>query len=678
MNVIGNVKSGSDLFTSAMFWLERKDYETALEALVECHRLGYKIEEIERIILGNYYIPYRNQHKQNYLKNIDLLRKYPYIYGRDYPIFDKLCYQFIPCSPTRYFIYDRDKHAFSSDFGLKMNLNLSHCEPNDVLMIKDEFSLSNILKCEEKTRDPDPFLWEKTPLFLFYQDFNEFVQYLQVFDFSLALGTERLVFLFGIDEVKQYFSDPQVLYPKFLLNARGGQSDDVAQYITEQYNLKREATHELLDRVANYYSAISKDELLKSIKGGKPRILFTTSRFTTALQYYTRDCALACDQLDIPNQVLIEKSNLHRVSEHTWLKVLNDFKPDIIFTIDHFRWEIPCLPDNVIHIGWVMDVLPNITSQESASKIGSLDFVLNAFVSNTKFLLDFSYPPDAIIEAPVVANPYIYKNYSLNQKEKEVYSAAICAFSNSGNPQKGLDYLLHLISASPDYEILETIFKFAYQDMYESFYKEEIFYSLEDYRKFLFDHLQTYAINIPERTLDILAENWRQEIGYRILRSLPLEWLHEKGYDLKIWGSEWIDHPVLSIYAQGVAANGEPLSRIINACQIVIGTNPGISTHPRAFESILSNSFYLSYRIPEEDDWANIRQYLQEGQEIVFAYSREDLYQKVDYYLENEAARKKVTRKARKKILGNLTYEALISRVLKEIVLKLEEPRNGV
>lgn len=669
-------QSGSDLFTSGMFWLERKDYEAALEALVECHCLGYKIEEIEKIILENYYIPYRIQHRQNYLKNIKLFSEYPYFYGRHFPDFDELHYQFIPCSATRYFIYDLNNHTFSSDFDLKMNLDLSQCEPNDVIMINSEFRLNNILNCEEKTREPAPFLWAKTPQLLFYQDFNEFVQYLQVFDFSSALETERLVFIFGREELEQYYSEPQALFPKLLLNIWDG-NDGTLRYITERYNLIRAEIHDLQDRVASYYSAISKKELLESIQGGKPRILFTTSRFTTALQYYIRDCALACDQLGIPNQVLIEKSNLHRVSVHTWLKVLNDFKPDIVFSLDHFKWEMPCLPDNIIHIGWVMDVLPNIASQESASKIGPLDFVLNAFVSNIDFLLDFSYPPEAIIEAPVVANPYIYKKYSLTQKEKEMYGANICAFSNSGNPQKGLDYLLNLISTSPNYDDLEKVFKLAYRDMYESFYQEKFIYSLENYRRFLFDHMKANGLSIPEETLAILAENWKQEIGYRILRSIPLEWLHEKGYDLKIWGSEWVDHPILSSYAQGVAANGEPLSRIINACQIVIGTNPGISTHPRVFESFLSNSFYLAYRIPEEDDWANIRKYLREDQEIVFAYSREDLYRKADYYLANEVVRKKIIRRARKKILKYLTYEELINRVLQEIALKLEEPRNG-
>lgn len=681
MYIKGNKKSeqlASDLFASGLFWLERKNYETALEALLECHRLGYRQEETENIILENCYLPYRNQYKQTYFKNMELLANYPYIYRRDYPDFDELSYEFIPFSASRYIIYDRNKGAFIADFDSKISLNLSQCKPNDVIMIKNEFQLDNIIACENKTWASQPYLWAKIPLFLFYQDFDEFAEYLQVLDLSLALESERLVFLFGRTELEQYFSEPQALLPQRLLNVWDQENDDLVKFISQQYNRKLEDINDLQDRLYSYYSAITRNELLESIASGNPRILFFTSRFTTALQYYTRDCASACDQLGIPNQVLIEKSNLHRVSGHNWLKVLNDFKPDIIFSIDHFRWEYPFLPDNIIYVCWVQDALPTIASQESAAKIGPLDFVLNAFVSYPNFFRDFAYPSEAIIEAPIVANPCIYKSYSLDQEEKDRYSANICAFSNTGNPQIGLDYCLTLISDSPIYSDLEKIFKLAYRDMYESFYQENIIYSLEDYRRFLLNHLGAHNLSIPAKHLDYLAQNWRQEVGFRMLRSIPLEWLHERSYDMKLWGREWVDHPVLADYAQGVAANGETLSRIINACKIVIGTNPVVTTHPRVGESILSNSFYLAYSIPAENDWANIRKYLIEDQEIVFAYNREDLYKKVDYYLENEVERRQIVHRGHKKILENLTYEALINRVLKEIHRKLKNVGNGV
>ncbi len=672
-----NERLGQDLLASGMFWLTGKKDELILEALLKSHRDGINKQAIENIVHEHYYIPYQDQHKQNYLSNIDLLRNYSYINSQDYPDFDELSFQFIPVSTSKFAIYDQKKCEFISDIDLTIQLDVSQCKIKEVYLIKNEFRVDNILAYEKASQDPQPFLWSRTPLFLYYTDINEFVQYLQLFDFSPVLESNRIVFLFGMEELEQYFSDPQAFIPKRLFNTEGGEKDDVAQYILHRNELIQEEVRDLQDRVNSYYNNISMQKLLASIKGGKPHILFVTSRFTTALQYYSRDCALACEKLGIPNQTLVQNSNLHGFNRLVWLKILNDFKPDIVFCIDFLRYQSPFLPQNMLFINWVQDDLPNIASREAAASIGPLDFILNAYFSNNKYLLDFGYPSEAIIAAPVGANPYIYKSYSLDQKEQELYGADLFAISNPGNPQKGLDYFLAQISDSP-IDNLEKVFKLAYRDMYESFYQEKIIYSHNEYINFIAGHFEANDIIASKEVLDTLARVWRDEVGYRICRSIPFEWLHEKAYDMKLWGSEWVDHPVLNSYAQGVAANGETLSKIINTCKIVIGTNPGMTTHPRAFESILSNSMYIAYRIPEENDWANIRNYLKEDREIVFAHSREDLYAKVDYYLENEAARRKIISGAQKKILEHLTYEALMSRVLREIALKLEEPRNGV
>ncbi len=666
-----NSNIGPDLFASAMFWLERQNHEATLEALLECYQLDYRKAEAEKTILEKCYMPYREQQKFCYMQNVAALRSYPNIYEHDYPEFDELRCLFIPYTAAQLILYDRKEVHFSA-FNLQTQLDSSQCEINKVYMIKDEFRFSNIMSCETKSRDPQPYLWSKIPLLLYYTDFNDFVQFLQIADFRPLLSSERVVFLFGQQELKQYYAEPQALYPETILNIKNGERDELVQFIVQQCNQLQEEMSELQDRIKSYYSLISRRDILSSMQDGKPRILFYTSRFTTALQYYIRDCALACDVLGIPNQVLIEKSDLHRVTMPVWLRMLDEFKPHIIFSIDHFRWEMPFLPANNVFITWVQDILTHITSRESASRIGELDFILNAFVSNPNFLWDYGYPREAIIDGPVVANPHIYQTYTLTEAEMKQYGADICAFSNAGNPQKGLDYFLDLIRASPSYDQLEPVFKKAYRDMYEAFYREEIIYTLDDYRKFLSEYLEAYGVSFWAGNIDELVQEWRQEVGYRILRSVPLEWLYEKGYDLKLWGSEWLEHPILAACAQGVAPNGETLSRIINAGKIVIGTNPGISTHPRVFESLLSGSFYLAYRIPAENDWADIREYLQEDQEIIFAYSREDLYKKVDYYLANEEERRQVIQQASKKINAGLTYEALFERVLQEIGGQLE------
>lgn len=662
--------SAQDLFQRGMFWLERQDNEFAVESLLECYRAGINKQEIESIILKDLYFPYQDQYKKNYTHNIELLREYPHIYRSDYPDFDKLNYQFVCCSDTHFVIYDRSKNNFTFDFDLNIKQDLRACTNNEVALLVDEFRIGNMLACEEKTRNPQPYLWSRNPLYLYYRDFNDFVECLQLYNLEPLLASERIVFLFGMDELKQYCSDFQAVLPERLLNVQQN-DDEVVKYFLSHNDHMREERIRLLRGIDDYYNNLDRGKLLENIQGGKPRILFITTRFSTALQYSTRDCALACEQLGISTHILIEKSNLHLHSDLSYFEVLHDFKPDIIFQIDHFRWERPQTPDNLVFVTWVQDPLPNVTSRESAARLKSLDFILNTYVTNIHFLLDYGYNQRAIIEGPIGANPYIYKNYSLSETEKEQYRSDICVFSNAGNPELGLNDVIQLIEGSPIAETLAKVFKSAYRDMYGAFYNGEIFYSLNDNIKFIKKYFDENLISAPQESIARIAEQWREQVAFRILRSVPLEWLHEKGYDIKLWGKEWTDHPVLSRYAQGVADNGETLSRIINASKIVLGTNPNISIHPRVFETILSNSFYLGYAIPEKQDWANIRKYLEEDEDIVFAYSREDLYKKIDYYLENEEARVKIFSNAQKKIMEHLTYEALMTRMLKELTDKL-------
>jgi len=666
-----NQDSPEAIFKKGMFLLTQRIYKPALETFVKCHQLNYRTEEIEKIIMINYYEPQKEQFKENYVKNVKLLMNYQFIKRKKYPDFSQLKYYFIPYSESKFIIYDKNTAEFKSDFDLNQELNLNAWNVNDVILLNNEYKTTSISACEKKTRDPRPFLWMKVPQYLYYEDFDTFVEYLQVVDYTKALQSERLVFLFGRDEVDEWFSDPQAMLPGGVGNVQD-RNADIVQVISHFYSKKATSILALQEEVNTYYDSLSRQELLKNIENGKPRILFITSRFTTALQYSIRDCILACDNLGIPSRLLIEKSDIHRNSSSAYLMQITEFKPDIIFTIDHFRWEFPFLPENVVFVNWVQDILPNITSKESASKLKDMDFILNAMITNVEFFLELGYPEEIIIEAPVVANPGKYKMYILNEQEKKEYTSDICAFSNTGNVLVGVNKLLDSIRGLPEHNELGEIFKVAYKEMYKMFYNEKMFYSVEQYEEFISGWFKEYGLSIKKEYLHIIAQQWKKEIGDRILRSVPLEWLHEKGYNMKIWGREWVDHPVLGTYAQGVAKNGEVLSKIINASKIVLGTNPNVTGHPRVFESILSNSFYLGCNVSEKHDWVNIRKYLIEDKEIVFFYNRADLYKKIDYYLENADKRSEIVSGAKKKILAKLNYEALMTRVIREIAQRMK------
>jgi hypothetical protein len=665
-------RQARELLNQGIFWLERGEREPALDALVSCYRLGYRRREVWQIIREQYCSLHQERYRNNYLRNVEGLRSRPGLACRSFPRFEQLRYRFLPYSPTRLAVYDRVDRCFLGDIRREPATYLDAVKERGLIILNNELLPWNIIACEDKSREIRPYLWMKIPLYLFYDNFEEFVRYLPLDDLTPALSTGRLVFFFGEEELDRYFDDSQALLPSLLLNAREPDADRIVSRVAEKHHRSQERVDALRRGVDDFYAGISRQSMLERLQNGKPRILFITSRFTTALQYYIRDCALACDHLGIPNLVLKERSDLHRVNLWTWSEALHDFQPDIIFCADHFRWEQPFVPDQIIYLTWVQDLLPNIVSRESAVRIGRQDFLLNVFISDVEMLCQLGYPDEAIIEAPFAVNDHLYRRQSLKRTERELYRADIGAFSNAGNPAAGLAEILRRYSGCAHYDTLELALKAAYRNMYRGFYLEEIFYSLDDYRSFLSGRLDAHGLSLADSDLQRLALSWREEVGYRLLRSLPIEWLHEQGYDLKLWGREWSSHPLLAVHAQGVADNGETLSRIINACKIIVGSSPCVTAHPRVFETLLSGSLYLAYQIPERFDMGNIRNYLAEGREIVFAYNRTDLYQKVDYYLSHELERRKIITRARRKITKNLTYEALMKRVIAEVAQRFE------
>jgi len=663
---------GPAFFGIGMILLSRKIYPAALEMFIQSYKLKHKTKDVMDMVNENYYNIYENKYRQRYEDNVNALINYKYILNREFPKFTELKLIFLPYQDFKYIIFDKCAQDFIAEYDIKKRpSDINICKVREILIIKDEITENNILEYLEKTRDPEPYLWAKLPLYLYYEDFGEFAQFLQVIDLTKVLESQRVVFLFGEDDVKNWFDNPQAILPQRLI-ATGQVKEDIKNYIFGLYK-KREITFSLCSNEVNsYYDKLSIEKVLNRLREKNARILFITSRFSTAVQYFIRDCILACEKLGIPCKLAIEDSDIHRLDTYSEVLLLEKFKPDIIFIIDHFRWEYSWIPQNVLFITWIQDPLPHIMSKDSAAKIKEKDFILNLFYSGKEFN-DLGYPENKLIDTPIPVNTDIYKSYVLTDKERAIYETDICAFSNGGNPLKGLDNFLKQFNSLPNFNMIKKPFESAFKEIYEMALKGKFLYTPEQYAEVLKKWLYMFNINIDNKIFRNIASSFRNEIGFRILRSVPLEWLHAKGYNMKIWGGEWLDHQVLKIHAQGVAENGEVLSRIINASKIVIGTNPGLTTHPRVFETMLSDSFYLGVNIPEEYDWANIRRFMVEDEEIVFFYNREDLYKKVDYYLNHEDERKRIIENGKKKILEKLTFEAMMKNMLKEIGERLEK-----
>ncbi len=109
----------------------------------------------------------------------------------------------------------------------------------------------------------------------------------------------------------------------------------------------------------------------------KPRVLLLTTRFSSVLQYSTSDAAAGFRQLGWETHVVIEPTAAHRIYRPAIRRALDEFKPDLVFQIDHLRHEHGDLfPPALPFACWAQDHLPNLTSDAAAAAVGLRDFVL--------------------------------------------------------------------------------------------------------------------------------------------------------------------------------------------------------------------------------------------------------------------------------------------------------------
>lgn len=653
---------GHVLFELGRFYFYCGEYELAIEHFVEAYKNNYNCQQIKEIILEAYYYPNEADIRELYEKNINILKSYPYILNDCFRNFEALDFQFIPVTDEKMIIFDTKQDQFTEYYYKQINVqNSFSLVPGDVAMVWNEFSSEKILAIINATYNSNRFLTMRNALYLYYETQSEFENYLQVLDLGEIIKDERVVFLFGPEQIKIWFGNLMYELPKIVVG-NPIYINGIVELINKIHSERVESFTKNKQKLADYYSNIKKTGILQNIKNGKPKVYIPTSRFTTALQYHARDCEIVFKELGCEVLLSIEQNDLMTYSNFQHTADISHFLPDIIFSIDHFRKEVD--PKEIVHVNWIQDPLPWIMNHDAPKKLTEMDIILSAFFTSPE-LLNYGYPKNKMIDGPIGVNDRVYYKREVAVDFYEKYKADIIAFSNTGDPDKGFKEFCNQIKPLIDQNIaVKDCFYQLYRRVYKNAYNGVNLYTKEQYKELIQQEMIKYKWSIEDNVLDKIAEMFRLSVGYRILRSVPLEWLAEKGYDLKIYGDEWVTHKKLRKFAMGRAENGEILSKIIACSKIVVGTNPGISTHPRVGETFLSGTLYLGPEIPKEFDYGDIEVFLEKDKEIILYKDKEVLFYQVDYYLTHEQERLIAIKNACRAIRNKLTHKALMKSLL--------------
>ncbi|MCP4710796.1 MAG: glycosyltransferase family 1 protein, partial [Planctomycetes bacterium] len=138
-------------------------------------------------------------------------------------------------------------------------------------------------------------------------------------------------------------------------------------------------------------------------------------------------------------------------------------------------------------------------------------------------------------------------------------------------------------------------------------------------------------------------------------RSGYLEALDTAGFDLSIYGNGWGEHQRLQHRSRGPVTRDGTLNLVYNRSRINLSINPALTMHQRLSECGLAGGFMMVLDHPEEKDWMPVREYFEEGKEIVLFKDRKDMIEKCRYYLAHEEERLEIAHNMHERALRERT-----------------------
>lgn len=346
------------------------------------------------------------------------------------------------------------------------------------------------------------------------------------------------------------------------------------------------------EQIQAYYAGLPADhfqQIFADRPPRPPRVLLLTTRFSSVLQYSTRDAAHGMAQCGWETRILIEPSDYHGQPRPAVRHAVAEFKPDLIFQIDHHRHEHEgVFPDKLPFVCWIQDHLPNLTSEEVGRKLGLRDYVLTAVAPMYSGI--YQYPRRQCIDLSKLTRvPKLPVRWRSRGDDLAFVSNA------SQVPAALAEQLENAIQ--PFLEDL-TLIREVCRRMIRLYdeggslataYEVRRFYARceRDTGRFL-----THG-EARDRLLRILTE----KLNNALYRQQALQWAAdiaaERGLTFSLYGTGWEEHGQFAPYARGVVKYGEDLEELTRNTRINLQIVPYHCMHQRLLDGLVAGGFFL-------------------------------------------------------------------------------------
>lgn len=660
-----------------IFLFKKGDYVNALDCFVKSYSHPDQTETTKKDLLDHilisYYQPYERTLKDNYDNNVNALLGYEHNHIQSFMEFNTIPCLCIPRTDYEYYIWDKNTKQFTERIVLeKAMISYTDVSINDCVIGTDIFDCMKLQSLAQQTKDPTWLDNIKKPIYLIWQDRVKIHQYLQLDNYEKIIEINRFVLFLNYDKksgIREFLEDHQAYIPNKAVG-----DDQYFKQIIEIINhaqMKREKDISkkimLINQMAQKYD---KKYYKRIFSGGfeELRILFYTSRFTQVVQYGTKDFMRACEKIGIKCHIVIEKSEIHQASNLELVSEIAEFKPNIIFRINFFKPDFKIIPKNIMFITWLQDPVYQITSHEHGKNFCWNDFALIQTENWLKKMISAGYDSKRIAVQPVPIDENIFCVKNISSKEKIFYTADISFPGNYQRPEKDLaNIIIRYTDGITNSEVKNRIINMlvsTYDILKTRIVNDELIYNSEQCQAVIIELARILEIRIEEDVIKKIAQEFFHPVCYNLYRKITIKWLIDSGFQVKLWGSGWDADPDFKENAMGALAHGEELAKMYSCTKIVLGAFFEYTAHIRSWESTACEALCMVRYIPSEFDLVDIREYFTENKHFIFYRDKQDLIDKVKYYLVNEDERKRIVANGKEKVLEIMTYSSAVYKCL--------------
>ncbi|MDP7034946.1 MAG: hypothetical protein QF752_10690, partial [Planctomycetota bacterium] len=320
-----------------------------------------------------------------------------------------------------------------------------------------------------------------------------------------------------------------------------------------------------------------------------PRVLFITSRFTTVLQFATRDTEEAFASLGWKTLILKEPAPHSFISGRSIRKTILKHRPDLIFTIDHLRYKTNTIPDNIPFVTWIQDELAHLTCVEAGQGVGQKDFVLT--FSSPLFINRYEYPASQVIDMPMMLTT-IPKRPAQPPPEGD---DLVYVSNQSHDPKTLIKAQSSQLKATPQVQLMMRTINRRLRRAYRN---NESFPTKHALSLFIRKSFQEYNASLEVMMFRQVVEHFWHPVNTTLYRQQALGWVAEearkKNLSLSIYGTGWEKHPEFSSFARGPVLHGPDLEKLTRRSKINLQLEPYTSfSHHRLLDGLAADGFYL-------------------------------------------------------------------------------------